>query len=87
MADIIDRGVTVAVGVHIDLDVRRAGSIVETGDRAVPVQQRGNLVNIGPDTRDVGRRRERTDAQAALVLGRLQQLFQVREIDIAGKGE
>ncbi len=79
--------VRIGRGVHVDLDVRRAGRVVEARVRIVRVQQPRNLARGRAHARDVRSRRERTDAQPPLVFGQLQQVPQVLDVHAAIRGE
>ena len=71
-------------GVHIDIDIGRAGGVIETGDRPMSMQQARKLVNVCANAGDVRGCGKGADAQAVLVRRVLQQLFQMCEIDMPG---
>lgn len=48
-------------GIHIDGDVGRSGGVVEEGLGAITMQENGQTVGVGENTRDVGSGAEAAD--------------------------
>jgi hypothetical protein len=58
------RARSVRIGrIHADVEVGAGGGVVPEGERAVPVEQLGDGVDVGQDSGDVARRGEGADAQ------------------------
>ena len=71
--------------IHIDRDIRRTSSKVETCQRIVFMQQAGDLANIGTNSGNVRCSRERTNTLPILVPRVLQKFLKVCEIHVAGR--
>ncbi len=86
----VDRRVAVrrvALRIHVDPDVGRARREVEAGVGVIRVQQPRDLVHRRAHAGHVRGGGERADPEASPVLGRAQQLLQVREVHAAVGGE
>ena len=69
-------------GVHLDREVRARGRVVPEGQRAVPVEQDRDGVDVRDDARDVRRCREASDLQRPCGVA-LELLAQVVEVEAA----